>query len=273
MVQPAWRAVTLQAPFPWFGGKRDVADQVWAALGAVDHYIEPFFGSGAVLLARPHVAALETVNDMDGFLSNFWRAVATDPDAVAAAADWPVNEVDLHARHLWLVEKRGELTARLMGDPLFFDVQAAGWWVWGACAWIGSGWCSGQGPWVKQDGRMVDRRQLPHLSAGQGVNRQLPHLSGGQGVNRSSCGADRLEFMADWFRAISLRMRGVRVACGDWSRVLGPSVRDAGGGKWEYFLIRPIRWRGDPLYMRLRRPPPMPHASGASRTAQPRSCG
>lgn len=43
----------LIAPFPYFGGKSKVADIVWQALGQPRHYIEPFFGSGAVLLARP----------------------------------------------------------------------------------------------------------------------------------------------------------------------------------------------------------------------------
>lgn len=41
----------LAAPFPWFGGKRKVAPEVWAALGDPDNYIEPFAGSLAVLLA------------------------------------------------------------------------------------------------------------------------------------------------------------------------------------------------------------------------------
>ena len=75
--------MTLSAPFPWFGGKAPVAAQVWEALGNVDHYLEPFFGSGAVLLARPHAPRLETVNDLDGFLANFWRAVRAAPDEVA----------------------------------------------------------------------------------------------------------------------------------------------------------------------------------------------
>ena len=64
-----------KAPFPWFGGKSKAAAAVWAALGDVAHYVEPFFGSGAVLLNRPHPAnrprVSETVNDLDGFVVNF----------------------------------------------------------------------------------------------------------------------------------------------------------------------------------------------------------
>ena len=131
----------LRAPFPYFRGKRPVAHLVWDALGNVAHYVEPFFGSGAVLLNRPHAANCETVNDMDGLLSNFWRAVRANPDAVAHHAAWPVNEADLHARHLWLVNARDNLTTRLMAEPDWFDAKAAGWWAWGLSCWIGSGWC------------------------------------------------------------------------------------------------------------------------------------
>jgi DNA adenine methylase len=56
----------LRAPFPWFGGKSRVADIVWDRFGDVANYVEPFFGSGAVLLARPHPPRIETVNDLHG---------------------------------------------------------------------------------------------------------------------------------------------------------------------------------------------------------------
>lgn len=207
----------LAAPFPWFGGKRRVAPEVWARFGNVQNYVEPFFGSGAVLLGRPasHAPfATETVNDLDGFVCNFWRAVKADPEATARWADNPVNENDLHARHIWLVGKRETLRARLEGDPEYFDAKIAGWWAWGLCCWIGGGWCSGQGPWsANAEGMLV--------SCGDGViSRQLPHLGdAGQGVN-SDAAAD----LAAWFAALSARLARVRVCSGDWSRICGPSV-------------------------------------------------
>lgn len=218
----------LKAPFPWFGGKSRVADVVWQRFGPVRNYVEPFFGSGAVLLARPDPPGIETVNDLDGFISNFWRAVAMDPEAVAHHADWPINENDLHARHAWLVKQRDDLSARLEGDPEYYDAKIAGWWVWGISCWIGRGWCSGQGPWQAIDGRLQRVgsdgqgvwRQLPNLGhAGQGVKRQLPHLGdGGRGVNRKG------QAMTGYFEALAERLAGVRVGCGDWLRVTGPSV-------------------------------------------------
>ena len=215
----------LRAPFPYFGGKRPVAHLVWDALGNVAHYVEPFFGSGAVLLNRPHAANYETVNDMDGLLSNFWRAVRANPDAVAHHAAWPVNEADLHARHLWLVNARDKLTTRLMADPDWFDAKAAGWWAWGLSCWIGGGWCGGDGPWQSVDGEFTDTRKTG--DTGRGVNRQRPHLG------------DREEFLRGWFAGLAERLHNTRVACGDWTRVCSPTVLRSAGGICGVFLDPP----------------------------------
>ena len=212
----------MKAPFPWFGGKRRVAADVWAALGDVDNYVEPFAGSLAVLLERPkrHTGYVETVSDADGYVANFWRALAADPDAVAGWADWPVNETDLIARHLWLVNTGRERLARLEADPDWFDAQVAGWWVWGICSWIGSGWCSGGGPWRVDGDKVVKapdagRGVSGDRQRGCGVVRGRPRLgNAGQGVNRGHGG------LHNYLRQLSDRLRRVRVCAGDWSRVV-----------------------------------------------------
>ena len=57
-------------------------------------------------------------------------------------------------------------------------------------------------------------RKLPHLgNAGMGINRKLPHLGN----------AGRGEKIHAYFSALSERLRDVRVACGEWDRVLGES--------------------------------------------------
>ena len=219
----------LQAPFPYFGGKRKAADTVWPAFGRVDNYVEPFAGSAAMLLAAPPDAArIETINDFDGFVANFWRAIAHDPDAVAHAADWPVNEVDLMARHSWLVRHRQPITEQLCADPAWYDARSAGWWVWGACNWIGGGWCSGDGPWVHDGTRLVCKEG----DAGQGICRQLPQLGGGgRGINRKlpDSSTPRGEFIRAWMRELHQRLRDVRVTCGDWGRVVKDSITTYNG--------------------------------------------
>ena len=104
----------MKSPYPWPGGKSKIADAVWQRFGDVPNYVDPFFGSGAVLLSCPH----ERVH-----------------------------------------------------------------------------------------------RKLPHLGdAGRGVHRKLLHLGdAGRGI-------------LEWFEALQERTRRVRVACGDWTRVLGPCV-------------------------------------------------
>jgi hypothetical protein len=285
----------LRAPFPWFGGKRRVAELVWDRLGDVQTYNEPFAGSLAVLLGRPHDPRVETVNDLDCYLANFWRALQRDPQQVAFYADSPVNEADLHARHRWLVEHARLQAERVMTDPDFYDAKIAGWWVWGQCLWIGSGWCeqstnqtrpdlgtaSGKGtgvhrvfdqkrPAASRTGESVGvhrpslaqrrwqgggqgggsgvhapslTRKLPALSQGgndrsgngrgmlsEGVrlSQQAPSLRGdsgatGEGIHASGFDA-RTGGLYAYMEQLAARLRRVRVCCGDWKRVLTPSV-------------------------------------------------
>jgi DNA adenine methylase len=171
---------TLKAPFPYFGGKSRIAGEVWARFGAVANYVEPFFGSGAVLLSCPTPGHTETVNDADGLLANFWRALQAAPDAVAQYADYPVSELDLHARHRWLVNQRADVE-RLLSDPEWFDAKAAGWWVWGISQWIGTGWCPQSPAGTADVGELT--RKLPHVGdAGRGVHRATNAHAGGMAV-------------------------------------------------------------------------------------------
>jgi site-specific DNA-adenine methylase len=238
----------LKAPFPWFGGKSRAAALVWSRFGDVPNYVEPFAGSLAVLLARPHAPRIETVNDLDCYLANFWRAIAADPELVAHHADWPVNEADLHARHRWLVDQEG-FREQMRSDPSFYDARIAGWWVWGICQWIGSGWCTAP-EWTGRTNagrraRRVLAAQRPNIESGgvlargvtekrprlgrggRGVSRQLPCLHGdsgaaGRGVHASAVDESQ-GGVIEWMLRLQDRLRQVRVCCGDWTRVLGPS--------------------------------------------------
>ena len=219
--------MTIKAPFPWFGGKRKVAHDVWKRFGDVANYVEPFFGSGAVLLGRPHESGIETVNDLDGLVCNFWRALQNDPAGVARWADNPVNENDLHAVHTWLKPQRAELAARLESDPDYYDAKIAGRWVWGIACWIGGGWCEADGPWHVVDGMLVNdkddcegtKRQMPHLGdAGCGVNRKRPRLGG-----YAETGVNAQPELLAYMQSLAERLRRVRVCCGDWMLICGPT--------------------------------------------------
>lgn len=304
----------LKAPFVAFGGKSRVAAEVWRRFGVVKNYVEPFANSAAVLLARPEpIEGAETINDKWGFIPNVWRAIRDKPEEVAAWADNPAHECELHARHAWLIGQEADMVERLEGDPDWSDAKIAGWWLWGAALWIGHGWCAGDGPWrvVTKDGaaRLTKdgvARQMPLVGTdggcmrglpeigereGQGITRQglflrdgtkgiagvarqsmligsdkhtgrgvkqhglqdsasqerkRPHLmTEGKGVNglgvgkrcnlsetMSGTGSDRGGLSGEavsvgllaWFAALSARMKRVRVTCGDWGRIMQPSV-------------------------------------------------
>jgi DNA adenine methylase len=211
----------LQMPFPYFGGKAPIAAVVWERLGAVRHYVEPLCGTAAVLHGCRTPAAVETVNDVDGLLVNVLRALKADPTGVASYAVVNVSELDLHARHAWLVDQVPTLTAQLEADPQFYDVCAAGWWIWGKSSWIGSGWCT-----PRQDGSVP--RQLPALShTGSGVH----------GVARRKDAAA----LVDSLRTLQHRLRRVRICCGDWRRVVTPTVLEGSGRPVGVLLAPPYR--------------------------------
>lgn len=213
------------------------------------------------MLARETEPRIETVNDLNGFLANFWRAIQTDPDAVAYYADWPINETDLHSRHRWLVDKGSVVIAQLADDPEFYDAKIAGWWAWGASCWIGSGWCpvdgrelSAQKPYLRVDhgasGQGVTKTSLsakrPNIgdgAAGRGtlrVSQKRPHLHRPMGINaddklhlseqlpkivhNNGVRGDGSTPLSGYFARLSDRLRRVRVCCGDWKRVVTPAV-------------------------------------------------
>jgi hypothetical protein len=284
----------LKAPWPYFGGKRKAAGLIWARLGRVRNYIEPFGGTAAVLLARPDPPQIETasdpsrlvdnfrraahpergdpaavadalceiLNDADPHIANLWRSIREAPEETAAWADNPVDESFLQAVHRYLIlgDDAARFRERVRDDMDYFDARRAGLWAWGACTWIGSGWCRVPSDESRAAAEPPDK--LPRLVGGRrgdtyygdlGVNAgKRPALCNGStrsgpGVHRRShrpqladaysrgrgvhshdeaetC-QERREWLVDWFRQLRDRLRLVRVCCGDWRRVCGsPSV-------------------------------------------------
>ncbi len=65
--------------FGWYGGKYSHLDWLLDLLPATNHYCEPFGGSAAVLLNR-EPAPVETYNDIDGEVVNFFRVLREQKD-------------------------------------------------------------------------------------------------------------------------------------------------------------------------------------------------
>lgn len=70
--------------FGWYGGKYSHLKWLLPLLPSCHHYCEPFGGSAAVLLNREPVP-VETYNDIDGEVVNFFRVLRNDPDRLIRA--------------------------------------------------------------------------------------------------------------------------------------------------------------------------------------------
>jgi len=108
----------------------------------------------------------------------------------------------------------------LSRDDEWHDPKMAGYWIWAASCWIGSG--------------MTCPNQIPHISgSGMGVHKlsKRPHISNsGKGVQEPYNVP-----IYTWFRELSERLRNVRVVCGDWTRVCGGNWQDIQGDVGIFF--------------------------------------
>ena len=73
-----------QIAFGWYGGKYSHLNWLLPLLPMTTHYCEPFGGSAAVLINRPP-APVETYNDIDGEVANFFRVLRDQKDALVEA--------------------------------------------------------------------------------------------------------------------------------------------------------------------------------------------
>ena len=114
---------------------------IWKHLGDVGSYVEPFFGSGAVLAARPHRVTpsthAELVNDLNGWLVNAWRSVQRRPDLVYdRLRGISYSEHDLRAAKRLVY---GTDLSEKLEDFYFFDEDLAACWLAIMGGFVGSG--------------------------------------------------------------------------------------------------------------------------------------
>ena len=168
------------------------------------------------------------------------------------------------ARRAELIRNEARLLENLIADPVWHDPVIAGYWIWAASCWIGSGLTRpGAIPDISNIGKCVHgkiphigntgvgvHRKRPHISdtgvgvhgkrphisdtgvgvhgkrphishAGMGVHGKIPHIGDtGVGVHR------QITDISGWLNELSVRLRRVRVVCGDWARVCGGDWQD-----------------------------------------------
>jgi DNA adenine methylase len=82
--------------FGWYGGKFSHLDWLLPLLPECNHYCEPFAGSAAVLLNR-RPSPVETYNDIDGDVVNFFRVLRERPEELTRALQLtPFSREEFH---------------------------------------------------------------------------------------------------------------------------------------------------------------------------------
>ena len=89
---PKRRSAALRYP----GSKWSLAHEIISQFGDHYHYVEPYFGSGAVFFSKP-VSPHELINDMNSLVVNFFRVLRDRTDDflfVLEATPWSRDEYD-----------------------------------------------------------------------------------------------------------------------------------------------------------------------------------
>jgi DNA adenine methylase len=90
------RSRSRRIVFGWYGGKFSHLEWLLPLLPSAHHYCEPFAGSAAVLLNRPP-SPIETYNDVDGEVVNFFRVLRDQgPEIERAIALTPFSREEFN---------------------------------------------------------------------------------------------------------------------------------------------------------------------------------
>lgn len=77
----------MKAVIKYPGAKWSLANWVISHFPQHHSYLEPFFGSGAVLFTKPR-SNIETVNDLDSDIVNLFRWIREEPEQLAHSIYW-----------------------------------------------------------------------------------------------------------------------------------------------------------------------------------------
>ncbi len=98
-----------RSPFPWFGGKQKLADEILGLFPEHAVYVEVFGGGASVLLSKPP-ATLDVYNDRDDGLVNFFEVLRDQPERLVA-----MLELTPYSRREW---QRARATWFKVDDPV-----------------------------------------------------------------------------------------------------------------------------------------------------------
>ena len=203
----------IEPPVFYFGGKRDLAPTVWQRFGKSKVYIEPFTGMAASLLGRPietfPSGFIESVNDKNALIANFFRSAQCKPEEVVHHAVHPPIEIELLARWSSLLAARHQLSEKLL-DPEYYDARAGGWWLYCFANFV-----------RPREGAAKPRKMKPSFRASGILSPNSQHRAW------------------DYFVELQQRMANVRIMCRDYQELLVDSEINEAKGNVASILVDP----------------------------------
>ena len=230
-------------PITYFGNKRKIAPLIWKHIGDVDKFIDCFGGSMSVLLARPHRLTLqhhEVVNDLDGRLVNFYRAMKYDPIGLAKGARNVMRaSVEAWARAAELKQASDDLVSKLSGSSQYYDLELAISYVFVNSVQIGKSYVMGAYG-------IDSEKKFTKLYVGndsRGVSRSRINVRHSVYMNMTE------ESHIKYYQWLSDRLKRVVILCGEWDSPLSSFTAIAGKGKrdgdWSTGIILDPPYAGD----------------------------
>ena len=108
----------MKTPITYYGGKQQMVKHILPLITEHKIYTESFFGGGAIFFAKEK-SKIETVNDMNGELINFYRVVKEQFPALKKLVSATLHSRKLH-NNAWLIYNNADM----------FDEVKRAWALW-----------------------------------------------------------------------------------------------------------------------------------------------
>ncbi len=126
----------LRPPVTYYGGKQNLTSTILPLIPEHSLYCEPFLGGGAIFWAKPK-SKVEVINDLDGFVVNFYQQCVSNFDQLQAKIAQTPHSRSLHADAYVMYQ-----------NPHLFDDLEKAWAFWvlsnqSMLAILGNTWAAG----------------------------------------------------------------------------------------------------------------------------------
>ena len=107
------KIISIKTPISYYGGKQNMLRHILPKIPAHKHYIEPFFGGGAVFWAK-EPSQFEVVNDISDRLMTFYKVLKYDFEEIERLVDETFHSRAQHRQSDELyISQKNEVTRQI----------------------------------------------------------------------------------------------------------------------------------------------------------------